>query len=137
MFLTPDIFKIQLWLVAMVNSILCFWDSDLHLSKTGYLKFASSLFNWVSLCNTSRNHFCYYRNPTSTFQPRKTCIMIYEYTYKPKYIHKSFLYCLHVHEVSVSVPVMSFALFSPFYFSHNKLTNFSFCIYNFCSHLTI
>ena len=60
----------------MVNSILCFWDSDLHLSKTGYLKFASSLFNCVSLCNISRNHFYHYRNPTSTFQPRKTCIMI-------------------------------------------------------------
>ena len=32
-----------------------FWDDGLHLSKTGYQKFATSLFNFISLCNTSKS----------------------------------------------------------------------------------
>ena len=32
-----------------------FWDDDLHLSKTGYQKFATSLFNFISSCSTSKS----------------------------------------------------------------------------------
>ena len=30
-----------------------FWNNDLHLSNTGYEKFATPLFNFISSCNTS------------------------------------------------------------------------------------
>ena len=63
-----------------------FWDDDLHLSKTGYQKFETSLFNFISLCNTSKStsfdlikaisHFLHFREPTSTFQPRKLSFII-------------------------------------------------------------
>ena len=63
-----------------------FWDDDLHLSKIGYQKFATSLFNFISLCNTSRStsfdlikaisHFLHCQEPTSTFQPRKSSFTI-------------------------------------------------------------
>ena len=32
-----------------------FWDNDFHLSKTGSQKFSTSLFNFISLCNTSKS----------------------------------------------------------------------------------
>ena len=32
-----------------------FWDDDLHLSKTGYQKFATSLFNFISSYSTSKS----------------------------------------------------------------------------------
>ena len=32
-----------------------FGDDDLHLSRTGYQKFATSLSNFISLCNTSKS----------------------------------------------------------------------------------
>ena len=32
-----------------------FWNDDLHLPKTGYHNFATSLFNFISLCNTSKH----------------------------------------------------------------------------------
>ena len=31
------------------------WSDDLHLSKTGYQKFAASLFNFISSCSTSKS----------------------------------------------------------------------------------
>ena len=32
-----------------------FWNDDLHLSKTGYQKFPTSLFNFISSCNISKS----------------------------------------------------------------------------------
>ena len=32
-----------------------FWNDDLYLSKTGYQKFATSLFNFILLCNTFKS----------------------------------------------------------------------------------
>ena len=31
-----------------------FWNNNLHLSETGYQRFATSLFNYISSCNKSK-----------------------------------------------------------------------------------
>ena len=38
-----------------------FWNDDLHLSKTGYLNFANSLFNFILSCHTSKSTSFYLR----------------------------------------------------------------------------
>ena len=38
-----------------------FWNDDLHLSKTGYLNFATSLFNFILSCHTSKSTSFYLR----------------------------------------------------------------------------
>ena len=44
-----------------------FLNDDLHLSKTGYQKFATSLFNFISLCNTSKSTLFYLRKINKSF----------------------------------------------------------------------
>ena len=46
-----------------------FWDNDLHLSKTGYQKFATSLFNFISSCNTSKSTSFDLRKIDKSFPP--------------------------------------------------------------------
>ena len=46
-----------------------FWDDDLHLSKTGYQKFATSLFNFISSCNTSKSTSFDLRKIDKSFPP--------------------------------------------------------------------
>ena len=44
-----------------------FLNDDLHLSKTGYQKFATSLFNFISLYNTSKSTLFYLRKINKSF----------------------------------------------------------------------
>ena len=44
-----------------------FLNNDLHLSKTGYQKFATSLFNFISLCNISKSTSFYLRKINKSF----------------------------------------------------------------------
>ena len=46
-----------------------FWNDDLHLSKTGYQKFATSLFNSISSCNTSKSTSFDLRKIGKSFPP--------------------------------------------------------------------
>ena len=97
----------------MGNSMLLFWDDDLYLSKTGYQKFATSLFNFISSCNTSKStSFDLIKidksfpplSRTNIHIPTKEIVHLFKKNKfcKPKYIHKSSVHCLHV---SVTVPV--------------------------------
>ena len=109
-----------------------FWNDDLRLSKTGYQKFATSLFNFISSCNTSKStsfdirkivksfplllktniHILTKKN-VHLFERQKFC--------RPKYIHKSFVHSLHIREVSVPVPVTGFfVVSSSLFISANK-----------------
>ena len=100
-----------------------FWDDDLHLSKTGYQKFATSLFNFISSCNTSKSTSFDLRKIDKSFPPlsktnihiptKKIVHLFKKHKFcKPKYIHKSFVHCLHVREVSVPVPVTAICVIS-------------------------
>ena len=100
-----------------------FWDDDLHLSKTGYQKFATSLFNFISSCNTSKSTSFDLRKIDKSFPPlsktnihiptKKIVHLFKKHKFcKPKYIHKSFVHCLHVCEVSVPVPVTTICVIS-------------------------
>ena len=100
-----------------------FWDDDLHLSKTGYQKFATSLFNFISSCNTSKSTSFDLRKIDKSFPPlsktnihiptKKIVHLFKKHKFcKPKYIHKSFVHCLHVCEVSVHVPVTAICVIS-------------------------
>ena len=93
-----------------------FWIDDLHLCKTGYQKFATSLFNFVSSCNTSKSTPFDLRKIDKSFYPlsrtnihiptKKIFHLFKKYKFcKPKDIHKSFVHCLHVRAVSVPSPV--------------------------------
>ena len=63
-----------------------FWNDDLHLSKTGYQKFATSLFNFISSCNTSKSTSFDLRKIDNSFHPlSKTNIQIPT----KKIVHKS------------------------------------------------
>ena len=112
------------WLQAngKLNSQL-FWNNDLHLSKTGYQKFATSLFNFISSCNTSKSTSFDLRKIDKSFPPlsktnihiptKKIVHLFKKHKFcKPKYIHKSFVHCLHVREVSVPVPVTAICVIS-------------------------
>ena len=99
-----------------------FWDDDLHLSKTGYQKFATSLFNFISSCNKSKPTFNL-RKVDKSFPPlsrtniqiptEKTIYLFKKHKFcKPKYIHKSFVHGLHVRKVSVLVPVTAICVIS-------------------------
>ena len=72
MFFIPDIiFKPNDdWLQAngKLNPKL-FWNDDLHLSKTSYQKFATSLFNFISSCNTSKSASFDLRKIDKSFPP--------------------------------------------------------------------
>ena len=46
-----------------------FWDNDLHLSKTGYQKFATSLSNFISSCNLSKSTSFDLRKIDKSFPP--------------------------------------------------------------------
>ena len=97
------------WLQAngKLNSQL-FWNNDLHLSKTGYQKFATSLFNFISSCNTKSTSFNLRKIDKSFLHiPTKKIISLFKKHKfsEPEYIHKSFVHSLHVREVSVPVPV--------------------------------
>ena len=108
-----------------------FWNDDLHLSKTGYQKFATSLFNFISSCNTSKStSFDLIKidksfpplSRTNIHIPTKEIVHLFKKHKfcKPKYIHKSFVHCLHVREVSVPVPVTAICVISsPLLFSAN------------------
>ena len=73
-----------------------------------------------SIYEKSISRFLHCREPTSTFQPRKSSIFLKNIS-KPKYIHKSFVHCLHVREVSVPVPVTAICVISsPFLISANR-----------------
>ena len=100
-----------------------FWKDDLHLSKTGYQKFATSLFNFISLYNTSKSSSFDLRKIDKSFTPlsktnihiptKKIVHLFKKHKFcKPKYIHKSFVHCLHVCEVSVPVPVTTICVIS-------------------------
>ena len=100
-----------------------FWDDDLHLSKTGYQKFATSLSNFISSCNTSKSTSFYLRKIDNSFPPlsrtnihiptKEIVHLFKKHKFcKPKYIHKSFVHCLHVREVSVPVPVTAICIIS-------------------------
>ena len=100
-----------------------FWKDDLHLSKTGYQKFATSLFNFISLYNTSKSSSFDLRKIDKSFTPlsktnihiptKKIVHLFKKHKFcKPKYIHKSFVHCLHVCEVSVHVPVTAICVIS-------------------------
>ena len=100
-----------------------FWNDDLHLSKTGYQKFATSLFNFISSCNTSKSTSFDLRKIDKSFPPlsktnihiptKKIVHLFKKHKFcKPKYIHKSFVHCLHVREVSVPVPVTAICVIS-------------------------
>ena len=103
-----------------------FWIDDLHLCKTGYQKFATSLFNFVSSCNTSKSTPFDLRKIDKSFYPlsrtnihiptKKIFHLFKKHKFcKPKYIHKSFVHCLHVREVSVPSPVTAiYDISSPF-----------------------
>ena len=93
-----------------------FWTDDLHLCKTAYQKFATSSFNFISSCNTSKSTLFDLRKIDKSFHPfsrtnihipTKAIVHLFKKHkfYKPKYIHKSFVHCLHVREVSVPSPV--------------------------------
>ena len=113
------------WLQAIGKlSLQLFWDDDSHLSKTGYQKFATSLFNFISLCNTSKStSFNLIKldksfpplSRTNIHTPTKEIVHLFKKHKfcKPKYIHKSFVHCLHVREVSVPVPVTAICVISP------------------------
>ena len=101
-----------------------FWDDDLHLSKTGYQKFATSLSNFISSCNASKSTSFYLRKIDNSFPPlsrtnihiptKEIVHLFKKHKFcKPKYIHKSFVHCLHVREVSVPVPVTAICVISP------------------------
>ena len=126
MFFIPDIiFKPNDdWLQAngKLNPKL-FWNDDLHLSKTSYQKFATSLFNFISSCNTSKSTSFDLRKIDKSFPPlsktnihiptKKIVHLFKKHKFcKPKYIHKSFVHCLHVREVSVPVPVTAICVIS-------------------------
>ena len=100
-----------------------FWDDDLHLSKTGYQKFATSLFNFISSCNKSKSTSFDLRKIDKSFPPlsrtnihiptKEIVHLFKKHKFcKPKYIHKSFVHCLHVREVSVPVPVTAICVIS-------------------------
>ena len=130
----PDIiFKTQWWLVTSKwkTQSLLFWNDDLHLSEIGYQKFATSLFNFISSCSTSKSTSFDVRKIKKSFPPlRKTNIHIStkenvhhfknQKFCKPKYIHKSFAHCLHVREVSLPVPIAAICVVrSPLFISAN------------------
>ena len=104
-----------------------FWNYDLHLSETGYQNFATSLFNFISSCNTSKsisldlrkieksfpslsktNIYISTKNNVHHFKKHKFC--------KSKYIHKSFIHCFRVREVSLPVLVTAICLASSLLF---------------------
>ena len=100
-----------------------FWDNDLHLSKTGYQKFATSLSNFISSCNTSKSTSFDLRKIDKLFPPlsrtnihiptKEIVHLFKKHKYcKPRYIHKSFVHCLHVRGVSLPVPVTAICVFS-------------------------
>ena len=75
------------WLQANRKlNLQLFWKYDLHLSKTGYLKLATSLFSFISSCSTSNSTsfdlrkikklFLYCQKATSTFPPRRASIIL-------------------------------------------------------------
>ena len=113
-----------------------FWDDDLHLSKTGYKKFATSLSNFVLLCNTSKPTSFDLRKIDNSFPPllrtnihipNKEIIHLFKKHKfcEPKYIHKTFVHCLHVCEVSVPVPVTAICdISSPLLISANIVNQF-------------
>ena len=134
MFFIPDIiFKPNDdWLQAneKLNPKL-FWNDDLHLSKTSYQKFATSLFNFISSCNTSKSTSFDLRkidksfpplSNTNIYIPTKKIVHLSKKTQfcKHKYIRKSFVHCLYVREVSVSLPVTAICvILSPLLISAN------------------
>ena len=98
-----------------------FWDDDLHLSKTGYQKFATSLSNFIPSCNTSKSTSFDPKKIDKSFPPlsrTKIHIPTKEIVHlfkkhkfcKPKYIHKSFVHCLHVHEFLYLYLLLPFVL---------------------------
>ena len=118
------------WLQAIgkLNPQL-FWNNNLHLSKTGYRKFTTSLFNLISSCNTSKATTFDLRKIEKFLPLSKTSIHISTKKnihyfkkhkfFKPKYIHTSLVQYLHAHKVSVPVPGTVIAVVSSplFYFS--------------------
>ena len=86
-------------------------------------KFATSLFNLISSRNTSKSTSFDLIKIDKSFPPlSRTNIHIptkqifhlfnkHKFC-KPKYIHKSFVHCLHVREVSVPVPVTAICVIS-------------------------
>ena len=81
------------WLQAngKLNSQL-FWNDDLHLSKTGYQKFATSLLSFISSCNTSKSTSFDLRKVDKSFPPlSKTNIHIPIHLFK----NTSFSYCIY------------------------------------------
>ena len=85
-----------------------FWNDDLHLSKSGYVKIVTSLFNFISSCNTSKSTSFDIKKIAKSFPslPKTNAHHFKKHRFcEPKNIHKSFVYCLHVREVSVPVPV--------------------------------
>ena len=96
---------------------------DLHLSKTGYQKFAASLSNFISSCNTSKSTSFDLRKIDKSFPPlsrtnihipTKEIVHLFK-THKfckSKDIHKSFVHFLHIREVSVPVPVTAICVIS-------------------------
>ena len=108
-----------------------FWDDDLHLSKTGYQKFATSLFNFISSCNKSKSTSFDLRKIDKSFPPlsrtnihiptKEIVHLFKKHKFcKPKYIHNSLVHYLYVREVSVPVPVTAIcAISSPLLISAN------------------
>ena len=107
----------------MENSILSCFGTMIYIFLTLVMKnlllHYSILFHRVthlyqhhSIYEKSINHFLHCWKPTSTFQPRKSSIFFKNKFCKPKYIHKSFVHCFHVREVSVPVPVTAICFIS-------------------------
>ena len=102
-----------------------------RLSKTGYQKIAISFFIFISSCNTSKSPSLDLRKIDKPFPPlprtnihiptKKTVHLLKKQKFcKPKYIHESFVHCLHVREVSILVPVTAICVISsPFLSSTN------------------
>ena len=85
-----------------------FWNDNLRLSKSGYVKIVTSLFNFTSSCNTSRSTSFDLRKSARSFPslPKTNAHQFKKHRFcESKNIYKSFVYCLNVREVSVPVPV--------------------------------
>ena len=105
-----------------------FWNDDLRLSKTGYQKFATSLFNFISSCNTSKStsfdirkivkSFLYCWKPTSTFQPRRTSIFLKDKSFAGLSIFINHLYtvCIFVKFLYLYLLLAFLLLVLPFLF---------------------
>ena len=103
------------WLQANRKlNLQLFWKYDLHLSKTGYLKLATSLFSFISSCSTSNSTSFDLRKMKFFSLLSKNNIHIsnkksihhfkkYKFT-KREYIYKLAARRLHVCEVSKPVP---------------------------------